>query len=62
MCACCRACFGGSSDGLLALHHAGKLSFHGDLAGLADERAFAAFLAPFRKTEWVIWVVPQGVV
>lgn len=28
------------TDSLLALHHAGDLSFHSNLAGLADERAF----------------------
>lgn len=38
-------------EGLLALHHAGNQSFHGDLAGLADECAFVKWLAPFRKTE-----------
>lgn len=45
-------------DGLFALHRTGELSFHGDLATLADGRAFAAFLAPFRKTEWVVYAKP----
>uniref|UniRef100_UPI0010A9B4F2 IS91 family transposase n=1 Tax=Falsirhodobacter xinxiangensis TaxID=2530049 RepID=UPI0010A9B4F2 len=45
-------------DGLMGLHRAGDLSFHGDLAGLADERAFARWLAPFRKTEWVVYAKP----
>jgi hypothetical protein len=30
---------------------AGRLKFHGDRAGLANDAAFAAFLAPLRKTE-----------
>lgn len=46
------------TNGLLALHHAGELSFHGDLAGLANPRAFATWLAPFRKTEWVVYAKP----
>lgn len=45
-------------DGLMGLHRAGDLSFNGDLAGLADERAFARWLAPFRKTEWVVYAKP----
>lgn len=46
------------TDGLLALHHAGELSFHGDLAGLADLRAFAIWLAPFCKVEWAVYAKP----
>jgi hypothetical protein len=42
-------------EGLMALHRAGKLTFFGDLTGLADPGAFAAWLAPSRKTEWVIY-------
>lgn len=45
-------------EGMMDLHRAGKLSFHGDLAGLADERAFTTWLAPFRKTEWVVYAKP----
>ena len=45
-------------DGLLALHEAGKLSFFSDLAELADASAFAAWLAPLRKTEWVVYAKP----
>ena len=45
-------------DGLLALHRAGALVFFGDLAGLADAGAFAAWLAPFRKSEWVVYAKP----
>jgi len=46
-------------EGLLALHRAGALSFFGDMARLADAGAFAAWLAPFRKSEWVV-IVPQA--
>jgi hypothetical protein len=45
-------------EGLRALHHAGALAFFGDLAGLADANAFAAWLAPFRKLEWVVYAKP----
>jgi hypothetical protein len=31
------------------------LKFHGNRAGLADNAAFAAFLAPLRKIEWVVY-------
>ncbi len=40
---------------LVAEHDAGHLKFFGDHAGLADKTAFAAFLAPLRKTEWVVY-------
>ena len=46
-------------EGLLALHRAGELAFFGELAGLADSAKFAAGLAPFRKSEWVV-IVPQA--
>jgi hypothetical protein len=42
-------------EGLMALHRAGKLVFFGDLTGLADPGVFAAWLAPSRKTEWVVY-------
>ena len=45
-------------EGLRALHRAGALVFFGDLAGLADAGAFAAWLAPFRKSEWVVYAKP----
>ncbi|MDV7146011.1 IS91 family transposase [Tropicimonas sp. TH_r6] len=45
-------------EGLMALHQAGKLSFHGDREELADGDAFTAWLAPFRKAEWVIYAKP----
>jgi Putative transposase/Transposase zinc-binding domain len=38
-----------------AAHAAGRLKFQGDRAGLADAAAFAAFLAPLRKTGWVVY-------
>jgi len=38
-------------DGLMALHAAGCLAFFGEAAGLAAPDAFAAHLAPLRKTE-----------
>jgi len=45
-------------EGLLALHRAGELGFFGDLTGLSDAQAFAAYLAPLRKTEWVVYAKP----
>ena len=42
-------------EGLAALHAAGRLAFLGDLAPLADQRAFDAVLARARRTEWVIY-------
>jgi hypothetical protein len=46
------------TEGLLALHQAGDLAFFGDLSGLTDAGAFAAWLAPFRKSEWVVYAKP----
>ena len=45
-------------EGLLALHHAGQLLFFGDRSGLADASTFTAWLAPFRKSEWVVYAKP----
>ncbi len=45
-------------EGLMALHRTGQLAFFGDLAELADANAFAAWLAPFRKSEWVVYAKP----
>lgn len=45
-------------DGLMDLHRAGKLAFFGDLEELAEAGAFAAWLAPFRKSEWVVYAKP----
>jgi hypothetical protein len=40
---------------LNAAHAAGRLTFFGDHALLADTQAFAAYLAPLRKIEWVVY-------
>jgi len=40
---------------LSATHEAGRLSFFGDHAHLTDAQSFAAYLAPLRKTEWVVY-------
>lgn len=45
-------------EGLLTLHRAGKLAFFGDLKGLTNAKAFTAYLAPLRKTEWVVYAKP----
>jgi hypothetical protein len=40
---------------LIAAHDAGKLTFFGDHASLAEAQAFAALLAPLRRSEWVVY-------
>src|SRR5271165_4874138 len=40
---------------LVAAHDAGRLQFFGDHAPLAEPAAFAAYLAPLRKAEWVVY-------
>jgi hypothetical protein len=40
---------------LMAAHAAGKLEFYGAHASLADAAVFAAFLAPLRRSEWVVY-------
>jgi len=40
---------------LVAAHEAGRLQFFGNHTPLADKQAFAAYLAPLRKTEWVVY-------
>ena len=45
-------------DGLMALHRAGDLAFFGDLEHLVQAGAFAAWLAPFRKSKWVVYSKP----
>src|SRR5439155_15736994 len=40
---------------LRAAHQAGRLKFFGVHAYLDDARAFKAYLAPLRKTEWVVY-------
>lgn len=42
-------------EGLVRLHKAEKLQFFGDHAGLIDRGAFAAFLTPLRKIDWVVY-------
>jgi hypothetical protein len=44
--------------GLMDLHRTGKLTFFGNLEGLAEADAFATRRAPFRKFEWVIYAKP----
>jgi Putative transposase len=36
-------------------HENGRLAFFGEHAALGDKEAFAAFLAPLRKAEWVVY-------
>ncbi len=43
---------------LQAAHAAGRLSFFGNYIHLADAQCFAAFLAPLRKAEWVVFTKP----
>ena len=43
---------------LTALHEAGRLAFYGNLAHLADRRAFLRQLAPVRKKRWVVYAKP----
>ncbi len=45
-------------EGLVALHRVGELAFYGDLERLANADTFAAWLAPFRKSEWVVYAKP----
>ena len=45
-------------EGLIAMHRAGGLAFFGDLERLAEADAFASWLAPFRKSEWVVYAKP----
>jgi hypothetical protein len=40
---------------LAAAHAAGRLHFFGDHVALAKRKAFAAYLAPLRNTEWVVY-------
>jgi hypothetical protein len=40
---------------LIAAHAAGRLSFFGDHSRLAAAQAFATYLAPLRKIEWVVY-------
>jgi hypothetical protein len=38
-----------------AAHRAGQLQFFGNHAALTDAQAFAAYLAPLRNSEWVVY-------
>ena len=40
---------------LAAAHKAGRLTFFGEHAHLADDKAFAAFLAPLKRTRWFVY-------
>ena len=40
---------------LAEAHAQDRLTFFGDHAALADTRAFKRFLAPLRRTEWVVY-------
>jgi Putative transposase/Transposase zinc-binding domain len=40
---------------LAAAHAGGKLQFFGNQAPLSDAKAFAAYRAPLRKSEWVVY-------
>ena len=42
-------------QGLVAAFKAGELQFFSDLGGLKDPDAFAAYLAPLLKSEWVVF-------
>jgi hypothetical protein len=40
---------------LVAAHKAGELTFFGDHVRLAEHKAFSAYLAPLRRSEWVVY-------
>ena len=40
---------------LATAHEAGKLAFFGEHGHLADAKAFAAFLAPLKRTKWFVY-------
>src|SRR5207244_13567483 len=40
---------------LIVAHKAGHLKFFGNHAALADTQAFAAYLAPLRRAEWIVY-------
>jgi hypothetical protein len=42
-------------DKLAAAHDGDHLHFFNDLAHLAERKAFAAHLAPWRKAEWAVF-------
>ena len=42
-------------EGLAALHRQNKLRFFGELEHLREAEDFARYVAPFRKSEWVVY-------
>jgi hypothetical protein len=42
-------------DKLMVAHAAGRLIFHGAHAALVNTKAFAAYLAPLKKTRWYVY-------
>ena len=44
--------------GIRRSRQAVDLAFFGDLTGLSKPQVFAAYLAPMRKTEWVVYAKP----
>jgi hypothetical protein len=40
---------------LIAAHAAGRLTFHGAHAALVNTKAFAAYLAPLKRTRWYVY-------
>ena len=46
---------------LIARHDAGRLAFFGNLAPLADRRAFQRHLSPVRHKRWVVYAKPPFV-
>ena len=45
-------------EGLMDLHRTGQLVFFGDFSNLSEAKAFATWLTPFRKSEWVVYAKP----
>jgi len=58
MSGCCRACFAACFSKGCSLHRARKLVFFSDLAGPVDAGVFAPWIAPLRKSEWVVYAKP----
>ena len=49
---------GADASKLLAAHKAGRLTFFGQHAHLAERKAFAAYLAPLRRIKWYVYAKP----
>jgi hypothetical protein len=43
---------------LAAAHEAGRFTFHGADAGLAERRAFMRYLSPLRRRRWFVYCKP----